>query len=34
VVWIYAIVLGVQSYNGKWVNVPVITDFAKKQGWI
>ena len=34
VIWIYLIYLGIQAYNGKWVEVPVITDFAKKQGWI
>jgi uncharacterized membrane protein len=31
--WIYAIVLGVQSYQGKWVEVPVISDFVRNQGW-
>jgi len=33
-IWIYQIYLGIQAYNGKWVQVPVVTDFAKKQGWI
>ncbi len=32
--WIYAIYLGIQSYNGKMVEVPVLTDFVKNQGWI
>ena len=32
--WAYGIYLGIQAYNGEWVNVPVITDFAKNQGWI
>jgi uncharacterized protein len=32
--FIYSIVLGIQSYQGKWVNVPVLSDFCKKQGWI
>jgi uncharacterized membrane protein len=31
---IYAIVLAVQSFQGKWVTVPVLTDFIKKQGWV
>jgi len=31
--WILAIYWGVQAYQGKLVNIPVITDFAKKQGW-
>jgi uncharacterized protein len=32
--FIYSIVLGIQSYQGKWVTVPVLTDFVKKQGWV
>jgi uncharacterized membrane protein len=32
--FIYSIVLGIQSYQGQWVNVPVVTDFAKKQNWV
>jgi uncharacterized membrane protein len=31
---IYAIVLAVQAYQGKWVQVPVLTNFVKKQGWV
>jgi uncharacterized protein len=31
---IYAIVLGIQAYQGKWVTVPLLTDFIKKQGWV
>jgi uncharacterized membrane protein len=31
--FIYEIYLGIQSYQGKWVNVPVLTDFIVKQGW-
>jgi uncharacterized membrane protein len=31
---IYAIVLAIQAYQGKWVTVPVLTDFVKKQGWV
>jgi len=23
-----------QAYQGVWVEIPVLTDFAKKQGWI
>ena len=33
-VLVYQIYLAVQAYNGKWVTVPVVTDFAKNQGWI
>ena len=32
--FIYSIVLGIQSYQGKWVTLPVLTDFAKKQNWV
>ena len=32
--FIYSVVLGIQSYQGKWVTVPVLTDFVKKQGWV
>lgn len=31
---IYVIVLAIQSYQGKWVTIPFLTDFCKKQGWI
>jgi uncharacterized membrane protein len=31
---IYAIVLGIQSFQGRWVTVPVLTDFIKKQHWV
>ena len=33
-VWIYAIYLGIKSYQGDWVEVPLVTDFVKKQGWV
>lgn len=32
--FIYGIVLGIQANSGKWVTIPVITDFCKNQGWI
>jgi uncharacterized membrane protein len=32
-VWFYMIYLGIQAYNGKIVEVPVITNFCKSQGW-
>ena len=32
-VWFYQIYLGIQAYNGKTVEVPVITNFCKSQGW-
>lgn len=33
VVWFACIYWGIQAYQGKYVNIPVITDFVKKQGW-
>ena len=35
VAWLaYAIYLALEAYKGKWVTVPVLTDFCKGQGWI
>jgi uncharacterized membrane protein len=31
--WVYMVYLGIQGYQGKYVNIPVISDFAKNQGW-
>ena len=31
---IYAIYMAIQAYQGEWVEVPVITDFCKNQGWV
>lgn len=31
---IYVIILAIQSYQGQWVTIPLLTDFCKKQGWI
>ncbi len=30
---IIVIYYGIQAYNGKYNNIPVITDFVKNQGW-
>ncbi len=30
----YQIYMGVQAYNGKLANIPLLTDFCKGQGWI
>ena len=32
--FIYSIILGIQAYQGKWVTVPFLSDFIKKQGWV
>jgi uncharacterized membrane protein len=31
--WVAMIYWGIQAYQGKYVTVPVVTDFVKKQGW-
>lgn len=31
---VYVIYLAIQSYQGNWVKVPVVTDFCVSQGWI
>lgn len=31
---VYIIYLAVQSYQGNWVTIPVVTDFCVNQGWI
>lgn len=31
--WIYSIVLGIKAYKGEVVEVPVISDFVRNQGW-
>jgi len=34
VAWLgYVIYLGIQSYQGKWVTVPWLSNFVVKQGW-
>jgi uncharacterized membrane protein len=31
--WILSIYWGIQAYQGKYVTIPVITNFVNKQGW-
>ena len=31
---VYVIYLAIQSYQGSWVTIPVVTDFCVNQGWI
>lgn len=33
-VWFYAIYLGIKSYQGEWVEVPLVSDFVRNQGWV
>ena len=30
----YSIYLAVKAYGGEFVEIPLVTDFCKKQGWI
>ncbi len=32
-VWFVCIYWGIQAYNGKLVEIPVVTNFVKQQGW-
>lgn len=32
--WLVTIWPAIEAYNGKWLNIPVITDFIKKQNWV
>jgi uncharacterized membrane protein len=32
-VWFYAIYLGIKSYQGELVEVPLVSDFVRNQGW-
>ncbi|OGO65677.1 MAG: hypothetical protein A2029_14580 [Chloroflexi bacterium RBG_19FT_COMBO_47_9] len=32
-VWLVMVYWGVQAYQGKYVTIPVVTDWCKKQGW-
>jgi len=31
---VYIIYLAIQSYQGNWITIPVVTDFCVNQGWI
>jgi len=33
ILWIVFIYWGIQAYQGKYVTIPVVTDFCKNQGW-
>lgn len=34
ILWFVVIYWAIKAYQGEWVEVPVVTNFAKKQGWI
>lgn len=33
IIWFVCIYWGIQAYNGKYVEIPVITNWVKSQGW-
>ena len=33
IVWLVCIYWGIQAYNGKSVEIPVISNWVKRQGW-
>ena len=33
VMWLIAVYWGIKAYQGEHVNIPVITDLVKNQGW-
>ena len=33
IIWIICIYWGIQAYGGKYVEIPVITNFVKNKGW-
>jgi uncharacterized membrane protein len=33
VLWAIGVFWGIKAYQGEMVNIPVITDFVRKQGW-
>src|SRR5262245_53880335 len=33
IIWFFCIYWGIQAYNGKYVDIPVVTNWVKNQGW-
>jgi uncharacterized membrane protein len=33
IIWIIMVVWGIQAYQGKYVTIPVVTNFVRNQGW-
>lgn len=33
IIWLIGVYWGYKAYQGEYVNIPVITDFVKNQGW-
>ena len=34
IVWLVTLWPAIDSYNGKYTEIPVLTDFIKNQGWV
>lgn len=34
IIWLVMVYWGIQAYQGKYVNIPVISDFVNNQGWV
>jgi uncharacterized membrane protein len=34
IIWLVMVYWGIQAYQGKYVTVPVVTEFVNKQGWV
>jgi uncharacterized membrane protein len=34
IIWLVMVYWGIQAYQGKYVTIPVITDFISNQGWV
>jgi uncharacterized membrane protein len=32
-IWAFGAYWGIQAYQGEYVNIPVVSDFVKNQGW-
>jgi uncharacterized membrane protein len=32
-IWFYCIYLGIKAYQGETVEVPIVSDFVRNQGW-
>lgn len=33
-IFVISIIFAVKAYNGEYINIPVITDFVRNQGWV
>ena len=33
ILWLIMLWWGYKAYKGEYINIPVVTDFVKKQGW-